>query len=222
VLNWVNRAKIVRQFICQLRLTSENDLHKFHPRDLKVGKHPHRFQDSVLQVLRFIYHDYDAPARVRFADQKFIQFAVHWAELTVPVTDAQVGQKRAQEVAGVTVLLEQEGGAGRISQALQEMKEKSGFAHSRLCNQSEKPSLALNPIKQGCQCFEVRGTEIEKMGIGRNPEGLLAQTEVIQEHGFSLLTISWYGNHQRNVQVLLNFVGCSKRRVKMLAEETYS
>jgi hypothetical protein len=70
--------------------------------------------------------------------------------------------------------LKQKGGARRLSQMLQKVKEKSGFAHSWLCDEGHESAPALNPIEQGRQSFKMRGTKVQKMGIGSNSEWLLA------------------------------------------------
>jgi hypothetical protein len=48
------------------------------------------------------------------------------------------------------------------------------------------------------------GAEVKKVRIGSNPEWLLAQAEVIEEHWLYLSAVSWKGNHQRNVRKVLN------------------
>jgi hypothetical protein len=79
------------------------------------------------------------------------------------------------------------------------VKKQSGFAHTRLGNESDEPSPCLDSIKQGRQSFKMGAAKVKKMGIGVNPEWLLAQTEVIEEHWLYLTIVSWRGNLQRNV-----------------------
>ena len=65
------------QFVGQLRLAGEEDLHELCSRDFEVGQHSYRFQHRVVEVLRFINHNDNAPASAQFLDQKVIQLAVY-------------------------------------------------------------------------------------------------------------------------------------------------
>ncbi len=157
-----------------MRLASEEDLYQLRLWDLEVGKHSHGFQDGVVKVLRFINHYDEASTCAEFAQQNPIQLTFHSNEVIFPVTDSEVGHQGAQKSMRVALRLHQEGRAGGVSQGLQEVKEQSRFAHPWLCNQGHESTPSLDPVIQGCQRFKMRGTEIEKTWIGRNPERLLA------------------------------------------------
>src|ERR1700722_1732824 len=188
------------QLIRQLRLAGEQDLDQFRSGDFEVGKHAYRFEDRVVKVLRFINHDDNTPAGARFADQDFIQSALHASEIIALVRDSQISDKRAQKLARIAMGLEQKSSAGGVSQMFQKVKEQGGFPHPWFCNQGHESPLGLDPIEQRCHCFKMGGAEIKKSRIGSNPEWLLAQSEVIEEHWLYLSTVSWRGNHERNVE----------------------
>jgi hypothetical protein len=82
----------------------------------------------------------------------------------------------------------------------QKVKEQSGFPHPWFCNHGHESALGLDPIEQGCHCLKMGGAEVKKMRIGSNPERLLKETKVIEEHWLYLSTVSWNGNRRRNVE----------------------
>jgi len=78
--------------------------------------------------------------------------------------------------------LEQEYGARGILKLRQEMEKNRGLSHPRLGNQSCKPAPDGDAVKRRGQRFPVRRAEVEIPRVWRDPERLLREFVVIQNH----------------------------------------
>src|SRR5258706_5711585 len=101
----------------QLGLPRENDLHQFSARRFKVGEHSQRFQDRILQVLRFVHYQHKTSARLSFADKNVVQLALQMQQVIIlAALNSEVRHKRPKKLPRIALRLEQESRARRVPQ----------------------------------------------------------------------------------------------------------
>ena len=95
------------------------------------------------------------------------------------VLDADFRQQEAHELARTALGLKYKRGARRAVELRQQVKQQSGLAHSRSCNQGQEAAIRLDPVIKGCKRFAMTRPQIQVPRVRRNPERLFSKAEKV-------------------------------------------
>src|SRR5258707_13560536 len=160
------------QLVGQLRLSCENNLQELGPGSFEIRKQSDRLQHGRIQILRLVHNDDQPLAGTSFLQQQPVEFIVHANKILFVGLGSQFGEQKTHEFPRTTLRLKQKRRARIAAEFLQQVEKQGGLSHARLGNQCQKTTPRLDAVKERGESLAMRGTQIQKTRIGRNPEWL--------------------------------------------------
>ena len=150
------------QAIGELGLTGQHDLHQFCPGSFEIGEQADGLEDFLVQILRFVNHQHEAPARAHLLGEQAVQDVVHGRQIHARDVNAEIHHDVANELARIAIGAKHKGGASLVTQVGKIMVEQGSLAHSRLGDQRQESTIAFRAVDERGERLPVLRSQIQE------------------------------------------------------------
>ena len=159
------------QFLFELRLANQDDLHEFLRRCLQVREHTEIFEGLDRHVLGFVYDESDVAVPLVFVYQRLMELVDHLEEIVGGELATEFSINGYEEVFKGYIGIEDVDGSELFRiYPFQIRTQDSRFAKPDFSGNRDKPLALFDAVDDGAQGCLMAGAQEEKCRIRGNME----------------------------------------------------